>query len=242
MALPDDVISNITNTLRSPPGTFEVSVHDKTFATESFTQTESDLFATQFNSLIAGLDSSQVQQILASRSDTIAQAATYAKKELDGKVFGGINAGDNEVGFSILRPGQIRADPATGDAENDWYYDPSGTGWQNWIGNDGANDYSMTEDQVNVVFGFMDQDVDTPVSGLNVETFGRNMDMLPQDLNDMRLRDNDTEQQVQELPTLIASDNDDIHCRLRYDRDVESQPRFLGVSFGLGAFLNEEDY
>jgi hypothetical protein len=241
--LDDGVVQRVRDTLTNPAGTFEVPVHNKSFATQSFTQEESDLLISQLNSLLIGLNSAQLGKVVADRADTIARVATHAKQELDSKVFGGINAGDNEIGFSVLRPGQIRADPSTGDPVDDWYFDPGTTGWTEWIGDGSGANYTVGEDQVVVVFAFQDQEPgNTEISGINVDQFGRNMDMLPQDMNDMRLRDNETEQQVQELPTLVASDNDDVHVRLRYDRNVESQPRFYGFSFGIGAFLNNEDY
>jgi len=240
--LSDSAVSDIRDTLTNPSGTFEVPVHNKTFATEPFTQDEADMFVSQLNSLLIGLNSAQLGKIIEDRSSTLARVATHAKQELDSKVFGGINAGDNEIGFSVLRPGHIRSDPNSGNPENDWYFDPGTTGYVDWIGDGGANNFTIGEDEVVSVFAFADQDVTTQVSGLNIDQFGRNMDMLPQDLNDMRLRDNETQQHVQELPTLVATDNDDVHCRLRYDRQAESQPRFYGVTFGIGAFLNQEDY
>lgn len=232
----------IADALRNPGGNFELTVHDGEFPTQSFTDQEATLFEKQFNDLIADFDSSLVTEIFSQRQESVAKAAAFAKQEIDGKVFGGINAGDNQIGFDILRPGHIRADPASGDPINNWYYDPNSTGWNDWIGDDSGNAYSVGEDQVTVVVGFIDQDVSTEISGFNVEQFGRNMDMLPHDLNNVRLMDNKNEQMMQNLPTLIAQDNDNIHIRLRHDREKESQPRLLGVTFGLGAFLNTEDY
>ena len=228
--------------LTSPGGTFRVAVHNRSFSTEAFTSDEANLFVSQFDSLISGLESSVLTQILANRSEAIARGATYAKHELDDKVFGGVNAGDNEIGFSIMRPGHVRADPSDGSTQNDWYYEADSSGWQNWIGDGGDNNYALSEDQVNVSVAFLDQDVNTEVSALNIDEFGRNMDMLPYDLNGMRLLDNSTETKIAELPTMVASDRDTIHARLRYDRPVESQPRLFGVTYGMGSFLNSEDF
>lgn len=233
---------NLASDLKNPGGTFKVTAHDREFPTESFTDSEAKLFERQFNSYIAALDSSMMSQIFKMNEETISMAASFAKQELDGKVFGGINAGDNQIGFDILRPGQIRADPDSGDAENDWYFEPDSSGWNDWIGDGSSNNYTVGEDQVSVIFAFMDQDVSTEISGINVEQFGRNMDMLPHDLNDVRVMDNDSEVMVQPLPTLLAQDNDDVHIKLRHDRATESQPRLLGLSFALGSFLNNEDY
>lgn len=235
---------DITNQLRNPGTQFEVTVHDKSFPMQSFNKDEAQLFNEQINQLIMDLDSQVVANVLDKRANTIANVAAFAKHDLDAKVFGGINAGDNEIGFSLLRPGHIRADPSDGSSENDWYFKPdSEETWVDWIGDGSSNDYTVPDDQVLVVLGFTDQEsTPTEVSAINVDKFGRNMDMLPQDVNSMRLMDNDTEQQFTSLPTLVGQENDDIHIRLRADRDVEMQPRLFGFTFGLGSFLNTEDY
>lgn len=233
---------NVADTLQNPGGNFELAIHDDEFPTQSFNPGEAKLFENQLNALFADIDSSVLTNILKMREQQIARVATFAKQELDGKVFGGINAGDNQVGMSVMRPGHIYQDD-TGTLQNDWYYDPAGTtGWQDWIGDGSSNNYSVGEDQVSVVFAFVDQDVNSEVSGLNVEEFGRNMDMLPHDLNDARLADNKNEMMVKNLPTLVAQNNDNVHVRLRLDRDVESQPRLFGLTFALGGYLNSEDF
>lgn len=237
--------------LTSPEDDFSVTVHDTTFPTEGFSDAESRLFESQFNQLLADLNSSTLTQVLSQRQNTIANVAAYAKQELDGKVFGGINAGDNEIGFSELRPGHIlQSDDGT--VRNDWYFDPSSDSqssgpWYNWIGDPDSSgnggSFSVNEDQVSVVVAFADQsDGQSVISGLDVQSWGRNMDMLPHDLNSARLRDNSTEVQMRELPTLIARDGNNIQAALRFDREVERQPRFFGVTFGLGSFLNSQDY
>ena len=233
-----DLQSNLT----SPQSEFSLQAQGKNFPTASLGSGEAELLQTQMNDILQAVPSSIVTDFLMKRQDVIASAAAFSKQVFDEKLFGGLNAGDNEIGFDILRPGHIRADPASGAAENDWYFDPAGTGWVDWIGDGSTNNYTGNEDQVTVVLGFIDQDVSTEASGLNVEEFGRNVDMLPKDLNDMRLRDNDTELQLEPLPSMILQENDDVHMRLRYDRNVESQPRLLGFTFGLGTFLDTEDY
>lgn len=238
-----NITMNVADTLQNPGGNFELAIHDDEFPTQSFNPGEASLFENQLNALIGDLDSSILTQLLKQREQQVARVATFAKQELDGKVFGGINAGDNQIGFSILRPGQIRADPSTGNPVNDWYFDPAGTtGWQDWIGDGSTNNYVVGEDQVSVIFAFVDQDVSSEVSAINVDEFGRNMDMLPHDINDARLMDNENEQMIKTLPTLVAQDNDQIHIRIRHDRDVESQPRLYGLTFALGGFLNDEDF
>lgn len=233
---------NLASTLTNPGGNFELAVHDEEFPTEPLTQDEAQLFESQMNDLLTIMPNSVHAQVLKSREDAIALSAAYAKAEIDSKVFGGINAGDNQIGFSTLRPGHIRADPSNGNIQNDWFFTPGGTGWVDWIGDGSNNNYGVGEDQVSVVIAFTDQDVDTEISGLNIDEFGRNMDMLPADLNDARLADNDSGQLTVPLPTLIASNNDDVYAKLRYDQDQQSQPRFVGITYALGDFLNNQDY
>lgn len=232
----------LEDTLQNPGGQFEVTAHDDTFPTEAFDRDEASLFNQQLNDLIADIPSSTISQVIKQREQAIAQVAALAKHDIDGNNFGGLNAGDNEVGFSILRPGHIRRDPS-GNMQNDWFFQPNSTGYVDWIGDGAGNNFIVNEDQVVVVLGLIDQEATpTPISGFNVEDFGRNMDMLPRDLNAMRLQDNDTEVQVRQLETLIGQEEDEVHCQLRYDRQVERQPRLLGFTFAKGRFLNQEDY
>lgn len=234
---------NLADTLTNPDSEFSVASQGKNFPTESLTPNEAQKLESQLNEIILGLDSQSLANVIRDRSGVLAQTAAFSKQVFDEKLFGGINAGDNEIGFSPLRPGHIRADPANGNAINDWYFEPSSNGWNDWIG-DGtsANDYTVPEDQVSVIFGLVDQDTNSELSGINVDSFGRNVDMLPQDINDMRVRDNENELQFTALPTLVAQENDRVHIRLRHDEAVESQPRLVGFTFGLGSWLNQEDY
>lgn len=237
---------DIISTLQSPGGRFELTSHRDPFPTEAFDSDEASLFQNQLNTLISNFDSAVLSQLLNQRQETIAKVATLAKAEMDGKTFGGVNAGDNEIGFSILRPGQIRANPSSGAAENNWYFTPSSTGWVDWIGDGANNNYTVTSgsnEQVVLVLALMDQESGpTEVSGVNVEEFGRNMDMLPRDANDARLMDNDTEQQIIPLPALVGRENDQVYIKLRMDRVVERQPRLFGLNFSLGSQLDTEDY
>lgn len=238
---------DIQSTLTNPGGRFELTAHRDPFPTEAFDSDEASLFQDQLNTLVAEIPNSVITSVLEQRQATLGRVAALAKAEFDGKTFGGVNAGDNEIGFSILRPGQIleTGSSAIITEPDDWYASPSGTGWVDWIG-DGNNNKTIgtgANEQVLVVLAMMDQEPGpTDISGINVESFGRNMDMLPRDINDARLQDNETNQQVVPLPGLVARENDEVHIKLRFDRDVERQPRLLGFNFALGTYLDDEDY
>lgn len=232
---------DIASELRNPQSSFELTVHDSSFTTEPFTDSEADLFEKQLNDLMVEHENSALSKLFSERSQTIANTAAFAKSKLNNRTFGGINAGDNQVGFTNLRPGHIRASPDDGTPTNDWYFNYD-AGWQDWIGDGAANNRTIGEDQVTVIIGMIDQDVSTEISGLNVESWGRNMDMLPHDMTDLKNADNEYGQFTKSLPTLVAQENDNIHIRLRADRGMESQPRLLGVTFGVGTFLNTEEY
>lgn len=233
---------NIASKLTSPEGEFSVAAQGKSFPTESFTSDEARLLENQLNDLLFGTSGSTIKDLLVERQNAIALSAAFAKNVFDEKLFGGLNAGDNEIAFDVLRPGHIRSDPANGNVQNDWFFEPASTGWNDWIGDGGANDKTFTDDQVSVIVGMVDQDVNTSISGINVDSFGRNMDMLPMDMNTFRTADNDGELFIRPLPTLVGQENDDVHIRLRHDRVAESQPRLLGFTFGLGTWMNSEDY
>lgn len=239
---------DIQKDLQNPGGKFELTAHRDPFPTQSFDRDEAQLLQSQLNTLITNFDNSVLTQLVEQRQNTIAKVAALAKAEFDGKTFGGINAGDNELGFSVLRPGHIleTGGSAIVSDNNDWYADPAGsTGWVDWIGN-GTTNYTVGTDtnaQVILLLGIVDQETGpTEISGYNIESFGRNMDMLPRDINSARLRDNETEQQVVPTPAFVARENDDVYALLRFDRDTERQPRAFGFNFSLGSFLDSQDY
>lgn len=247
-----DLNVDLANQAASPPPTFSIRTQNKDFSTEPLTSDEADILDTQFNTLVNDFNSRTLSEFYKQRQGMISKTAAYAKNVFDEKMFGGINAADNEIAFDVLRPGHIRAKPGTdnanssaptGDTLNNWFFDPGSTGWNDWIG-DGtsANDYTFNEDQVTLVLGVVDQDPTSPISGVNVQRFGRNVDMIPKDLNDSRVQDNENELNAQAFPTLLGQENDRVHIRLRHDRAVESQPRLVGFTFGLGSYMNQEDF
>jgi hypothetical protein len=200
---PGDLSLNIAPDVQSPDETFSIRTQNKDFTTYQLSEKEASLFQEQFNVLVNDFDSRLSAELFKQRSSIIGNVASHAKQQFDEKLFGGINAGDNEIAFDVLRPGHIRADPSTGNVVNEWDYIHSGDGtntsagdgWSDWIGDgSSANDYTVDEDQVILALGFMDTPamvfqtdgsgnlngfetvLDKPVtSGVNVERFGRNV-------------------------------------------------------------------
>lgn len=243
MAIESEI--DLSERARSPANPFSIRTQNREFPTESLSNEEAEIFNEQFNMLINDLDSRLVPRLLEQRRNTIADVAGLARNQFDEKRFGGINAADNEIGFDVLRPGHIRADPEDGSSENTWEFEVSDgdDGWNDWIG-DGSSDnnYTVSEDQVVLVLGFMEMSDNNGISAINVDEFGRNVDMIPKDLNDSRVPDNDNELQMQAIPTLVGTENDQIHVRLRADESGTYEPRLIGLTFGVGKYMNKEDY
>lgn len=264
---PGDLNIDLTSDVTSPDDTFSIRTQNRNFTTYPLSTKEGELFDEQFNTLINDFDSRMLSELFLQRSSMIGNSVAFAKQQFDEKLFGGVNAGDNEIAFDVLRPGHIRADPSDGSVMNDWTYTHS-DGWNDWIGDgSSANNYTMDEDQVVLVLGFTDTApyvVDTtnneivdrldnpPVTGLNVDQFGRNVDMLPKDLNDSRLEDNRNDQFVQSLPSVVGNELDQVHIRLQSsvpsvvqdnsDYELVSEPRLLGLTFGVGSYMNQEEF
>lgn len=287
---------NLQDDARNPSSVFSIRTQNKDFNTVPLTSNGASLLNEHFNVFVADLDSRLLNEIYAQRATNIAETAAFSKQEFDEKLFGGINASDNEIGFDVLRPGHIRSAPATavnvadsptaadgefietGQTINTWKvevveegtYDTTdeasarasvdvdpeealvveGTGWYDWIG-DGTSDgdYTVDEDQVILALAFVDQtspdqnsSAGTEISGINVERMGRNVDMLPKDLNDATLTDNENDIFIQSLPTMVANDRDRVHIRLRADSPGVYEPRIAGFTFGVGSYMNREDY
>lgn len=266
-ASPGDYRIDLKPSVQSPDDVFSIRTQNRDFNTYPLGTEGASLFDEQFNTLINDFDSRLMSELYGQRSQLIGNTAAYARQQFDEKMFGGINAGDNEIAFDVIRAGHIRADPSSGSIVNDWQYTHSSAGYNDWIGDGASNDYVVDEDQVLLVMGFTDtkarvydtvnsevvEVLDEPVtSGINVESFGRNVDMLPKDLNNSRLEDNKNDEFVQALPAVVGNDRDSIHVRLESDipneyegnadYEVYSRPRLLGLTFGVGDYMNQEQF
>lgn len=263
-----EITVDLADAARNPSDTFSIRTQNRDFSTEGLSSSEAELLEEQFNVLINDLDSRLLTEIFLQRQQDIADVAALAKNQFDERLFGGINAADNEIGFDLLRPGHIRADPSDGSIENNWFYTHT-DGWDDWIG-DGTsdNDYTIDEDQIVLVLGMVDpgaylveEDAGsleqferisyTPTSTVNVDRFGRNVDMLPKDVNQTKLTDNDNDILVSALPTMVGTDRDRVHVRLQSDlptaledadAEVISEPMLVGLTFGVGAYMNQEEF
>lgn len=246
---------NLADTARNPAGSVSIRTQNKSFATQGLSDEEAQLFEEQFNILVNDFASREITQLYKAREDQIAEAAALAKNQFDEKLFGGINAADNEIGFDVIRPGHVRSDPSDGSTVNDWSYEVyesggtastsgvavEGAGWNDWIGDGANNNYSVSEDQILIVLGMVDMADNNGIRGVNVNKFGRNVDMLPKDLNDSRTGDTENDITAQALPTLIGNDRDELHIRLDADTGVH-EPRLIGFTFGVGSYMNQEEY
>lgn len=256
MALENNI--DLAGNARNPSDTFSIRTQNRDFSTQGLSEEESTLFEEQFNVLINDFDSRMVSQLFAERRQEVSDALGVAKNQFDESLFGGINAADNEIGFDVLRPGHIRADPSDGSILNDWKVEVyeqggtassdadvalEGTGWHDWIG-DGTSgvDYTIDEDQVVLLLGFIEQSENTGISAVNVDRFGRNVDMLPKDLYNSQTADNENDLNIQALPTVLGTERDRVHIRLRADETGVYQPRLLGITYGVGAYMNQEDF
>lgn len=287
---------NLSEDARRPSDVFSIRTQNKDFSTVPLASDGANLLNEHFNVFINDFDSRMLSEMYSQRATNIAEVAAFSKNQFDEKLFGGVNAADNEIGFDVLRPGHIRSAPSTalnvaddptaadgefietGSTLNTWKvevveeggYDTTdeasargsvesnpentiildGEGWHDWIG-DGTSDgdYTVDEDQVVLVLGVVDstdqdqnESAGSQVSGLNVQRFGRNVDMLPKDLNDSKLVDNENGLYVQALPTLVGSDRDRVHARFRVDEPGVYEPRLVGFTYGVGSYMNQEDF
>lgn len=260
--------------VQSPDEVFNIRTQNRDFSTYNLSSDEAALFQTQFNTLVNSFDSQLTSELFLQRSNIIANTAAFAKQQFDEKLFGGINAGDNEIAFDVIRPGHIRDESAINN--NSWYYEHDGSGFDTWI-----DSYTVHEDEVLLVLGMMDTGAEihyyeggeldhieeveqTFVSAVDVDKFGRNVDMLPKDLNDMRVTDNKNDVNVMSLPSMVGNDRDEVNIHLEsdlppsleedvIDEDPEditdedgvkvySQPRVLGITFGVGSWMNTQEY
>jgi len=66
--------------------------------------------------------------------------------------------------------------------------------------------------------------------------------MLPKDLHSAKMTDNENDVLIQSLPTMVGSDRDRVHLRARFDEPGTYEPRLLGFTYGVGSYMNQEDF
>ena len=214
----------------------DINLYGQKLTMSTLDSDEQAILEDNFNKLLATTDS-QVRRILEERVDTIVAGIMAIKEKLDRRRFRGINPADMEIGFGFIRPGFTITN---GTINEDWNVTLSGMGtWDDWLYESAGNGYLLSED-----FGLI---ITHLVSQVTPEPYIRNVhfqigrtNLIPEEVADIILGDNENGVAVYPVPTKIVLPEDELYVTAEGHAGTEYL-KLGGLVVGLGRLLKHED-
>ena len=214
----------------------EINLYGQTNTLASLDVEELAFLEDNFNKLLATTDS-QVRKIFEERADTIVAGIMAIKEKLERRKFRGMNPSDAEIGIGFIRPGHTK----TADVINtSWSIALTAMGtWDRWLDSAATSGYALPEDFGLIITHFTS--LVTPIPFIRTAHFiiGR-VDLIPEDVTDIVLGDNENGVAIYPIPTKIVLPEDELRVRLEGETGTEIL-KLGGLVVGLGRFLKTED-
>jgi len=214
----------------------DINLYGQKLTMASLDAEEQAILEDNFNKLLASSDS-QVRKILEERADTVVAGIMAIKEKLNNRKFRGINPADMEIGFGFIRPGFTITNSTIND---DWNVALTGMGtWDDWLYESAGVGYNLSED-----FGLI---ITHLVSQVTPEPFVRNIhfqigrtNLIPEEVSDLILGDNENGVAVYPVPTKIVLPEDELYVTVEGHAGTEYL-KLGGLVVGLGRILKYED-
>ena len=215
----------------------EINLYGQTNTLASLDTEEVAFLEDNFNKLLSTTDS-QVRKIFEERADTIVAGVMAIKEKLERRKFRGMNPSDAEIGMGFIRPGYTK----TANVINTtWLVALTGLpNWSAWLsGAAGAGGYTLSEDFGLIITHFTSLVTPSPFIRTAHWVIGR-VDLIPEDVTDIILGDNENGVAVFPIPTKIILPEDELRVRLEGATGNEYL-KLGGLVVGLGRFIKTED-
>lgn len=215
----------------------EINLYGQTNTLASLDTEEVAFLEDNFNKLLSTTDS-QVRKIFEERADTIVAGVMAIKEKLERRKFRGMNPSDAEIGMGFIRPGYTK----TANVINTTWLIAL-TGLPNWVawlsGAAGAGGYTLPEDFGLIITHFTSLVTPTPFVRTAHWVIGR-VDLIPEDVTDIILGDNENGVAVYPIPTKIVLPEDEL--RLLLEGEIGNEYLKLGgLVVGMGRFIKREN-
>jgi len=232
-------------------GKVRLAIQKEEFATTPLTPDERELFEAQYAELFFPPWSVE-RRFIDSRKDKVLQALEVAKNALDDRRFGGINAGDNEIGMSVIRPGHVGlcrdGTYTNAEADNTWRWVKTAsapgynTGFDTWIHSPthDTNPFVVHKDCFIFPMYIVEESASPKLQTIKINV-GRT-DILYYDVSACRLRDPQTGISLIPLPTMYWGPNTDVKIAVQAKEAGTLEIRLGGFTFALGSFLDATTY
>ncbi|MBA7525665.1 hypothetical protein ES705_17818 [subsurface metagenome] len=214
----------------------EITLYGQKYALASLDAEEKAVLEDNFNKLLGTTDS-QVRRIFEERADTIVAGIMAIKEKLEGRKFRGMNPGDAEIGFGFIRPEFVKD---TGTIINDWNVTLSGMAtWDVWLSASGdASGEPLSEDHGLIITHLVSQVTPQPFIRAVHFQIGR-VDLIPEEVADILLGDNENGVAVFPIPTKIVLPEDELMLSVTGLAGTEYL-KLGGLVVGLGRLLKAE--
>ena len=214
----------------------DINLYGQKYTLASLDTDEQAILEDNFNKLLGTTDS-QVRRIFEERADTIVAGIMAIKEKLEGRKFRGMNPGDAEIGFGFIRPEFVKD---TGTIINDWNVTLSGMAtWDTWLSNTGDTaGEPLSEDHGLIITHLVSQVTPQPFIRAVHFLIGR-VDLIPEEVSDILLGDNENGVAVFPIPTKIVLPEDELRLNVTGLAGTEYL-KLGGLVVGLGRLLKAE--
>jgi hypothetical protein len=213
----------------------ELSLYDQTFSLAELDTEEQEILEDNFNKLLGTTDSA-VRKIFEERVDTIVAGIMAIKEKLDRRKFRGMNPGDAEIGFGFIRPEFVKYNNSV---INDWNKTLTGMGtWDRWLDKDSSTGFTLSEDHGLIITHLVSQVTPEPFVRAVHFWIGR-VELIPEDVSDIILGDNENGVAIYPIPTKIYLPEDEFRAKITGHAGTEYL-KLGGLVVGLGRLIKAE--
>lgn len=213
----------------------DINLYGQKYTMSPLDGEEQSVFEDNFNKLLATTDS-QVRRILEERADTILAGVMAIKEKLHNRKFRGMNPADMEIGFEFIRPEFVKYNDTI---INDWNKTLTGMGtWDRWLDASATAGFTLSEDHGLIITHLVSQVTPQPfVRGVHF-WIGRT-ELIPEDVSDIILGDNENGVAIYPIPTKIYLPEDEMRATITGEAGTEYL-KLGGLVVGLGRLLKAE--
>lgn len=226
----------------------KLAIQGEEFAETALTEDEMSLLQEQWADMFMPPWSLE-RQFINSKWETVKRAVQVAKNSLDELTFGGFNAGNSEIGISMIRPGQVGLVESAGCEANNvwkWKHDTvraaNATGFENWIHSPttATTAFAVNHDSFFYPMYIIEEQANAKIKTVKMD-IGRT-NILHYDVSACRIRDYNTGINLIPLPTTFWLPDMSILVALDFKQAGTTEPRLGGFCVAKGVFLNSTHY
>ena len=223
-----------------------LTVYGEKFTLAPISQDELDLFKAQFGDLMSMVGSDE-RKIMLARVEQYIMGMRAIKQSLNSVGFTGVNAGDTELGMSLIRPQFTKSNtvantpgPFATIYRPNWGLTLVAGTWRDWIYDGAGNPMTLGKDFGWVVTHI--KSLTSPVPFFSEIRFvvGRTGVLIPADVRALQLADTENNIPIVPLPTMYSIPKASFYARAMSDVNGIDNVPLGGLVFGLGRALKEE--